>query len=115
MKPNTFFGYSYNPTNATANVTTNDWQLGLGITGVQTRVVTDPLELMPFVARPRSLAVGAQGGVGQNVNGGQLDLTTLGFGKEEYDHSGEFNRNIQSPQVQGFYTNLVIKMFPSLP
>jgi pimeloyl-ACP methyl ester carboxylesterase len=115
MKPNTFFGYSYNPTNAVAQVTTNSWQLLLGVTNVQARVVTDPLELIPFVARPRSLAVGAQGGVGNIVNGGQLDLTTFGFGSEEYDHSGEFNRNIQTPQVQEFYTNLVIKMFPVLP
>jgi hypothetical protein len=60
--------------------------------------VTDPLELMPFVARPRSKAVGAQGGVGNMVNGGQLDLMTIGFTEADYDHSGQFNRNIQTPQ-----------------
>ena len=65
IKPNTFSGYSYNASNAVAQVTTNIWQLFVGVTNVQTRVVTNPLELMPFVARPRSLAVGAQGGVGQ--------------------------------------------------
>ncbi len=112
MKPNTFFGYSYDASNSVAQVTTNDWQLGLGITNVQTRAVTNPLELMPFVARPRSLAVGAQGGVGQIITGGELDLTTLGFGDQEYDHSGQFKRNVQTRQVQGFYTNLVSKMFP---
>jgi hypothetical protein len=113
MKPNTFFGYSYNPTNAVARVTTNAWQASLGITGVQTRTVTDPLELMPFVARPRSLAIGAQGGVAGSINGGEFNLENqLGFTEEDYDHSGEFNRNIQNAQVQGFYANLVIKMFP---
>ena len=53
---------------------------------------------MPFVARPRSKAVGAQGGVGNMVNGGQLDLMTIGFTEADYDHSGQFNRNIQTPQ-----------------
>jgi hypothetical protein len=115
MKPNTFFGYSYDASSGIAQVTTNAWQIGLGITNVQTRIVTDPLELMPFVARPRSLAVGAQGGVGGSINGGEFNLETqLHFTDAPFDHSGQFHRNIQTPQVQGFYTNLLIKMFPAL-
>jgi len=70
---------------------------------------------MPFVARPRSLAVGAQAGVGNVLRTNEeVNLKTkLGFTEAEYDHSGEFRRNIQTPQVQGFYTNLLNRMFPS--
>jgi hypothetical protein len=113
MKPNTFLGYSYDASSGVAQGTSNFWQSVVGVTNVQTRTVTDPLELMPFVARPRSLAVGAQTGVQGSINGGELNLQTqLGFTNVDYDHSGEFRRNIQTPQVQGFYTNLVIRMFP---
>jgi hypothetical protein len=98
-KPLAPFGYSYNPTNSTAYLT----NVAYGVTG---RTVTDPFELMPFVARPRSLAVGSQSGVGRTVNGGELDLKTLNFSGNDYDHSGEFNRNIQTPQVQQFYIHL---------
>jgi hypothetical protein len=112
MKPLILFGYQYNPTNHVAFVSTNFFTIIGGITNIQARVVTDPLELMPFVARPRSKAVGAQTGVGQNVNNGQVNLTTLGFTDNDYDHSGQFNRNIQTPQVEGFYSNLVSVMFP---
>jgi hypothetical protein len=112
MKPLILFGYSYNPTNQVAIVVTNFFTEIWGVTNLQTRIVTDPLELMPFVARPRSKAAGAQGGIGQMVNGGQLDLTTLGFTAQDYDHSGEFNRNIQNPVMQLFYPQLISKLFP---
>jgi len=104
-KPLVFFGYSYNPANSIAYLT----NVSEGVTG---RTVTDPFELMPFVARPRSLAVGSQGGVNGMVNGGGVDLIPFGFTKDYYDHSGEFNRNIQTPQVQIFYINLVLNLFP---
>ena len=112
LKPLVVFGYYYTASNAVAHVTTNLYQAAFGATNVQIRVLSDPLELMPFVARPRSLAVGAQGGVGQVVNGGELNLAPLGFGNQNYDHSGEFNRNIQDPVVQSFYPQLIIKLFP---
>jgi pimeloyl-ACP methyl ester carboxylesterase len=104
-KPLFLFGYSYNSTNSTACLTNTTY----GITG---RTVTDPRELMPFVARTRTKAVGAQPGVGQMVNGGGLDLSPFGFTDQSFDHSGQFNRNIQMPQVQQFYTNLVLRLFP---
>src|SRR5208283_4918082 len=100
-----FFGYSYNPTNSTAYLT----NVNEGVSG---RTVTDPWELMPFVARPRSLAVGSQSGVNGSVNGGGFDLKTIGFGANNYDHSGEFYRNIQDPAVQSFYPQLRSKLFP---
>ena len=104
-KPLAFFGYSYNPANSTAYLT----NINYGVTG---RTVTNAFELMPFVARPRSLTVGSLSGVGGMVNGGQLDLFPIGFTGNSFDHSGEFERNIQTPQVQIFYTNLVLNLFP---
>jgi len=59
-----------------------------------------------------SNTIGAQSGVGQMVNGGELDLSPLGFSDKIFDHSGQFNRNIQTPQSLQFYANLVTKMFP---
>ena len=104
-KPLVPFGYSYNAAISTAHLTNTAY----GVTG---RTVTDPFELMPFVARPRSLAVGSKSGVGGTVNGGELDLQTLGFRGADFDHSGEFNRNIQDPVVQSFYPQLRTKLFP---
>jgi len=104
-KPLVFFGYSYNSANSTAYLT----NINYGVTG---RTVTNAFELMPFVARPRSLAVGSQSGVGGSVNGGTFDLKTIGFGANNYDHSGEFYRNIQDPVVQSFYPQLRSKLFP---
>ena len=116
MKPLVFFGYIYIATNQTAYVITNQFTVGFGITNLQNRVVTDPLELMPFVARPHSKAVGAQAGVGNVVNGPEYNLQSqLGFTAATYDHSGQFNRNIQTTQVQGFYSRLLQNLFPPAP
>jgi len=46
------------------------------------------------------------------VNGGEFNLSPLGFSDKSFDHSGEFNRNIQDPVASQFYTNLVLKLFP---
>jgi pimeloyl-ACP methyl ester carboxylesterase len=113
IKPLILFGYQYNPTNGIALNTTNFFTIIGGVTNLQTRVVTDPRELMPYVARPRSKAAGAQSGVGQTVNGGEFNLSTVGFTEADYDHSGEFKRNIQDPVVQLFYPQLRSKLFPS--
>ncbi|HEV2208587.1 MAG TPA: LamG-like jellyroll fold domain-containing protein [Verrucomicrobiae bacterium] len=118
MKPNAFFGYSTDGTNST--LSTNVWNQSFyaiiygGYYGNEpTRAVTDPLELMPFVARPRSLAVGAQPNVYGQIQGQQLDLENqLGFGAEISDHSGEFNRNIQEPPIWPFYSELRTNLFP---
>ena len=76
------------------------------------RTVTDPREQMAFVARPRSKAAGALGGVGGVVNTtGQVDLfATYGFGGASQDHSAEFNWNIQ--RVAPFYKTLLNGLFP---
>jgi pimeloyl-ACP methyl ester carboxylesterase len=115
FKPNAFFGYSYNPVTLETRVTTNYWQSFVGVSNVIPRIITDPIEMMPFVARPRSLAVGAQGGVDKVLDSHQeVNLQDqLGFTSEKCDHSGEFNRNIQELQVQVFYTNLLFRLFPS--
>jgi hypothetical protein len=104
-KPLAFFGYSYNPSNSTAYLTNT-------VYGVSGRTVTGPWELMPFVARPRSLTVGSLSGVHGMVNGGELALKSIGFTANDYDHSGQFNRNIQDPVVQLFYPQLRSKLFP---
>jgi hypothetical protein len=118
MKPNTLLGYY---TDGTIHLLrTNAWNQNVltilygGYYNGPTRSVTDSYEVMPFISRPRCLAVGAQGGVGGEISGGELNLeNALGFTANDYDHSGEFNRNIQTPQVQGFYANLVINLFPA--
>jgi hypothetical protein len=117
MKPNAFFGYSTDGTNSI--LSTNVWNQSFysiiygGYYGNgPTRTITDPLELMPFVARPRSLATGAQPNVHGQIQGLLLNLETqLGFGADEGDHSGQFNRNIQEPPVWPFYSQLGTNLF----
>jgi hypothetical protein len=78
-----------------------------------TRTLTNILEIMPFVARPRSKAVGAQAGAQGQILGAEVNLETqLGFGNGTFDHSGQFNRNIQDPVVNGFYFLLRDRLFP---
>lgn len=75
-------------------------------------VITDPREIMAFAARPRSYTVGAQPNVeGVIFTANQVDLTAqFGFLDQYWDHSGEFNRNIQ--QTGGFYGALLDNLFP---
>jgi hypothetical protein len=83
---------------------------------VTTESAITPPELMPFVARPRSLAVGVQGGVAGSINGSELNLQTqLQFTDAPYDHSGQFHRNIQTPQVNQFYIHLLNGLFKGQP
>lgn len=110
IKPNAFFGYY---SDGTTGYWTNKWNQSSNYTS---RVVSSAHELMPFVARSRSKAVGAQPGVGQVINGGEFNLSTqLGFGREDYDHSGQFHRNVQTLQVQGFYNQLLERLFSQTP
>jgi hypothetical protein len=118
MKPNAFFGYSSDGT--TSTLSTNAWNQSFLSTiyggyypNGPTRVVTNGLELMPFVARPRTLAVGEQAGVRGQIQGADLDLgVQLGFTGSPSDHSGQFNRNVQEPQVWPFYSQLRTNLFP---
>jgi pimeloyl-ACP methyl ester carboxylesterase len=84
---------------------------------VPLRPVTDPRELMPFIARSRAKAVGAEIDVGGVVDVlRQFDLENdLGFRRQTSDHSGQFNRAIQQPQTQGFYSRLRSTLFGGQP
>lgn len=115
MKPNSFLGYSSDGTNGL--LSTNAWNLSFWSTIYggyyphgPTRTVTDALELMPFVSRPRSLAVGAQPGVhGQVLS--ELNLSALGFSNSPGDHSGQVNRNVQEAPVWPLYAQLKTNLF----
>ena len=66
---------------------------------------------MPFVALPRSKAVGAQPEVA-GVISGQLDLNVnYGFNRAQEDHSAQFNWNIQA--LRPFYKTLLDTLFAS--
>jgi pimeloyl-ACP methyl ester carboxylesterase len=67
------------------------------------RFVTDPHEVMSFVARPRSQAVGAGNYIGTPIDVGEG--STSAFSRERSDHSGQFNRNIQN--LNPFYQQFV--------
>ncbi len=66
------------------------------------RYVIQRDEMMSFIARPRSKAVGAENSTGGSIDS-NVDLRgpDYGFTGADYDHSGEFNRRIQ--QTQKFY------------
>lgn len=102
-KPNSQFDYYYY-----ANTNTAIYQPS----GSPAIVVTDPRELMAFVARPRSKAVGAQGGALGQVRGNikaEVDLRgSFGFNDSIAEHSAQFNWSIQ--QVNGYYEELLTQM-----
>jgi pimeloyl-ACP methyl ester carboxylesterase len=95
-KPDAGFGYSTDGTNS--------WR---GFT-----LMTDSREIMSFVARPRSKAVGAQPGVEGVIQGGSVDLKgNYGFDVDRNEHSAQFNWNIQ--RLSGFYAQLLDKLLTS--
>jgi pimeloyl-ACP methyl ester carboxylesterase len=95
FKPNTSKGYTSDGTNGFKD-------------GV---LLTENREVMSFVSRPRSKAVGAQPGVGGVITSlDQVDLKgNYGFDTEWDEHSAQFNWNIQ--RLNGFYAELVAKLF----
>ena len=74
------------------------------------RTITDPHELMAFLSRPTTQAVGAMPGLGGSLNtANQVDLESLvGFHGNWDEHSGEFNWPIQ--RLTGFYSTLGQKL-----
>ena len=73
------------------------------------RRVTDPHESMAFVARSRSIAVGAQGAtIGKITDRVNLNGAPYSFGSTRPEHSAEFNWSIQ--QTGDFYNTLGIKL-----
>ena len=76
--------------------------------------ISDPREVMAFVARPRSYAVGAQPGVQGVITGTEVDLNAeFGFDRDVADHSGQYTRTIQ--QLRGFYSTLLERLDGSQP
>jgi hypothetical protein len=89
-KPDQGFGYTSDGTNAYKSSV----------------VFTDPRQIMSFVARPRSKAVGALAGVGGAIDGGQVDLrTSYGFDTGVSEHSAQFNWSMQ--RLDAFYSELL--------
>ena len=74
------------------------------------RTITDPHELMAFLSRPKTQAVGAMPNLGGALStADQIDLTALvGFTDHWNEHSGEFNWNIQA--LHPFYLELLDKL-----
>ncbi len=85
---------------------TNAWKL------IPNRLLTDAREIMSFVARPRSKAVGAQPDVGGTLYTiGEIDLkASFGFDNKKEDHSAQFNWNIQN--LWPFYRTLITSLLP---
>ena len=71
-----------------------------GIYSFSERPVLDIHESMSFVARPRSKAIGAEPS-STSVFPQSIDLQGYGFGGQQPDHGGQFNRGIQ--QLNDFY------------
>jgi len=118
MKANTFLGYYTDGTNSVLRTNElNQTLLSIAYGGYYgnrpTRSITNVIELMPFATRPRSQAVGQQAAVRGQILGQELNLEIqLGFTGNGIDHSGQFNRNIQSPPIWPFYFQLKTNLFP---
>jgi hypothetical protein len=98
FKPDSGFGYDYIDSVPRKHELFDIWQ------------VTDPREIMAFLARPRSKAVGALRGVGGVINqAGEVDLkANFGFDRDQSEHSAQFNWNVQ--RTRGFYGQLLNSM-----
>jgi hypothetical protein len=78
-------------------------------------LVTGLLEAKPMVARTRSSAIGAQGGVRGAINtNSSVNLqTTFGFGSTREEHSAQFTRSIQT--AKGYYDAVLGAFNPQTP
>jgi hypothetical protein len=94
FKPDVFLGYNTDGTDSYKNSV----------------VLSDSREIMAFVSRPRSQAIGARPGVGGVIAiAGEVDLTgRFGFLDGSDEHSAQFNWSIQ--RLNGFYKELLTKM-----
>ncbi len=74
------------------------------------RTITDPHELMAFLSRPKTQAVGGMAGLGSPFSTAQeVDLVgSYGFPNSWDAHSGEFNYNIQ--RLLPFYQDLLDRL-----
>jgi hypothetical protein len=74
------------------------------------RYITDHHEIMSFIARPRSEALGARAEDTAGFTGFNLatEIPEYGFGTTRTEHSGQFQRPIQ--KTEAFYKMLLRKM-----
>lgn len=109
-KPNRWFNlyYLYHPSAGPAQ-RNRLWNSGTGGDNVA-RYVTDHHEIMSFIARPRSEALGARNVSIAGFTGFDLvtEIPQYGFGQARTEHSGQFQRPIQKTEV--FYKMLLRKM-----
>jgi hypothetical protein len=70
------------------------------------RTVTDPYEVMSFIARPTTLAAGATAGLAGSEIAAEVNLAAdFQFGDDRHEHSGQFNYPVQ--RVLPFYNRLL--------
>ncbi len=106
QKPEAFLGgpsYIYAPS---THITTGYYTFG-------SYTVTDLQEIKALVARSRSRAVGAQGGLGGVINGEVNLQDSFDFGKTRSEHSAQFNRPIQTSK--GYWDEVVRTFSPATP
>jgi len=101
QKPGAFLGGPSYIYDTNTLITTGYYTFGSSYT------VTDLQEIKALVARSRSKAVGAQGGLG-GVIGSSVDLgsSAFGFGRTRTEHSAQFDRPIQT--VWGYYDEVLL-------
>ncbi len=83
-----------------------NWRRKLSFFGSAGRLINDPEESMPFIARSRTVAVGRQGATGGpiNINNGRnVNAPPFNFGDE---HSAPWERGIQ--QLRAYYDELLV-------
>jgi hypothetical protein len=107
QKPEAFIGgpsYLFDPITL---ITTGYYTFG------SSYIVTDLQETKALVARSRSKAVGAQGGLHGSIVG-EVDLATkFGFGNVRSEHSAQFSRPIQT--VEPYWHEVVRVINPPTP
>ena len=107
-KPNHLLYYTHRPI-PPAGQSKNRLEVNFGGTLLGQRDVTDPHEVMSFIARPRSEALGGRGGVAGFTN---FDLKQPSlpypFGTDRTDHSGQYQRPIQKTHF--FFNTLLDSM-----
>ncbi|HXT10732.1 MAG TPA: alpha/beta hydrolase [Candidatus Angelobacter sp.] len=107
QKPEAFIGGPSYLYDASTHITTGYYTFGSSYT------VTDLQEIKALVARSRSRAVGAQGGLHGAIRSETDLLEEFGFGNTRSEHSAQFNRPIQT--VKPYWEEVVRAFNPPTP